>query len=105
MVVKLKWVFPSGIPLWFCWYIGITSVGILFVIFIHRRLGTNSVWRPFVSLLLFAIPGDSFSGIPPWFPQLGFTLIVLLDRNYVFPRRGFTVLLLSWGTPFPEDLY
>ena len=53
----------------------------------------------FGSLLLFVIPRDSFSGIPPCFTSLGFTLIVSFARNSVFPRRGFTVLLLSWGTP------
>ena len=68
--------------------------------FSRRRLGTNSFWCPFRSLLLFAIPGDSFLGIPPCFPPLGFILIVLFARNSVFSRRGFTVLLLSWGTPY-----
>ena len=52
------------------------------------RLGTNSFWRPFGSLLLFAIPGDFFSGIPPCFPLLGFTLIVLFARNSVSPVGG-----------------
>ena len=32
------------------------------------RLGTNYFCRPFGSLLLFAIRGDSFLGIPPCFP-------------------------------------
>ena len=64
----------------------------------RRRLGTNSVWRPFGSLLLFAISRDSFLGIPYFFPLLVFTLIVSFARNSVFPRMGFTVLLLSWGS-------
>ena len=62
-------------------------------------LRTKSFWRLFRSLLLFEILGDSFSGISPCFPPLVFTLIVLLARNSVFPRSGFTVLLLSWGNP------
>ena len=40
------------------------------------RLRTIFVWRPFGSLLGFAIPRDSFSRIPPCFPPLGFTLVV-----------------------------
>ena len=66
------------------------------------RLGTNSFWHPLGFLLIFAIPGDSFFGIPPCFPLLGFTLIFLFARNSVFSRRGFTVILLSWGTPSIE---
>ena len=41
--------------------------------------------------------------IPPCFPLLGFTLLVSFAKNSVFPRRGFTVLLLSWGTPYFHD--
>ena len=39
-------------------------------------------------------------GIPPCFSSLGFTLIISFARNSVFPRRGFTVLLLSWRTTY-----
>ena len=63
-------------------------------------LGTNYFCCPFGSLLLFAIRGDSFSGIPPCFPPLGVYLNSSFARNSVFPHRGFTVLLLSWGTPY-----
>ena len=56
--------------------------------------------RPFGSLLLFAIPGDSFLGIPPCFAPLGFTLIVLFAKKSVSSRRGFSVVLFYWGTPF-----
>ena len=91
---SLRWFLSA-----FAGYVELLLLGSLLE-FPRGRLGTNSVWRPFGSLLLFAIPGDSFSGIPPCFPPLGFTLIVLFARNYAFPHRGFTVLLLSWGTPF-----
>ena len=64
------------------------------------RLGTNFVWRSFGSLLGFAIPGDSFSRIPPCFPPLGFTLIVSFARNSISSRMGINVFLLSWGTAY-----
>ena len=62
-------------------------------------LGTNTFWRLFGLLLLFAILGDSFTRIPPCFPLLRFTLIVSFARNSVFLRRGCTVLIISWRTP------
>ena len=62
--------------------------------FPRGRLGTNFVWRPFGSLLGFAIPGDSFSGIPPCFPPLGFTLIVC-SRGTTFPP-----LVVYCSSPF-----
>ena len=99
LVVLFKWGFLSGIPLCFRWYRGLTSAGILIGIS-RGRLGTNSFCSLFGSLLLFAIRGDSFSGVPPCFPPLGVYLNSSFARNSVFPRRGFTVLLLSWGTPF-----
>ena len=68
--------------------------------FSRGRLGTNSFCCPFGSLSLFVICGDSFSGIPPFFPPLGVYLNSLFARNSVLPRRGFTMLLLSWGTPW-----
>ena len=58
------------------------------------RLGNNSVWHPFGSPLGFAIPGDSFSGIPPFFPLLGFTLIIRLRGTTFSPVGG--LLLFSF---------
>ena len=72
--------------------------------FTRGRLGTNSFCCPFGSLLLFAIRGDSFSEIPPCFPPLGVSLNSLFARNSVFPCRGFTVLLLSWGNPSARSM-
>ena len=69
----------SGIPLRFCWCLGINSfwrqLGSLLELSCWH-LGINSVWRQLGSPLVFAIPGDSFSRIPPCFPPLGFTLVV-----------------------------
>ena len=82
----------SGIPLCFLWCLGITSfwrpLGSSLEIF-RGRLGTNSVWRPFGSPLGFGIPGDSFSGIPPCFPPLGFNLIVCSRGTTLSPVGGF----------------
>ena len=50
-------------------------------------------------LLGFAIPGDSFSGIPPCFPPVGVYSDCLFVGNYISPRCGCLILLLSWGTP------
>ena len=57
--------------------------------FSRGHLVTNFVWRPLGSPLGFAIPGDSFSGIPPCFPPLGFTLIVLSWGTIFSPVGGF----------------
>ena len=64
----------------------------------------DSVWNQLGSLLGFAITGDSFSGISPCFPPLGFTLLIFL-WNYIFPSSGFTILLISWGTTYTLHLY
>ena len=72
--------------------------------FTRSRLGTNSFWHLFGLLLLFAIPWDYFSGIPPCFTPLGFNLIISFSRNSLFPNSGFTVLLLSWGTPYNDEI-
>ena len=55
--------------------------------FSRRCLGTNSIWRPFGSPLGFAIPGDSFPGIPPCFPPLWFILI-FRSRGTTFTPVG-----------------
>ena len=91
----------SGISLLFRWCLGI-------IFFSHQlrssleisrgHLGTNSVLRPLGSPLGFGIPGDSFSGIPPCFPLVGVYPDCLFAGNYIFPRWGFPILLLSWGT-------
>ena len=61
----------SGIPLCFLWRLGINSfwrqLGYLLAL-PRWHLGINSVWCHIGSLLGFAIPGDSFSGIPPCIP-------------------------------------
>ena len=76
----------SGVPLRFRWRLRINSfwrqIGSSLE-FSCGNLGINSVWRQLKSPLGFAIPRDSFSGITPWFPPLGFTLLVC-----------------SWGTTF-----
>ena len=51
------------------------------------HLGINSIWRQLRSPLGFAIPGDSFSGIPPCFPLLGFTLLICSCGTTYFPVR------------------
>ena len=82
----------SGIPLCFRWCLGITSFWRPLGSSLEssrRRLGNNSVWRPFRSPLGFAIPWDSFSGIPPCFPPLGFTLIFRSRGTTFFPVGGF----------------
>ena len=88
------WVFPFA----FAGTADLFPLGFLLE-FSCGRLRTNSFCCLFGSLLLFAIRGDSFSGIPPCFPPFGVYLNSLFPRNSVFHRRGFTVLLLSWGTP------
>ena len=76
----------SGIHLCFRWHLGINSfwrqLGSLLELF-RWHLRINSVWSGLGSPLGFAIPVDSFSGISPCFPLLGFTL-----------------LICSWGSTF-----
>ena len=87
----------SGIPLRFCWCLRINSfwfpLGSLLE-FSCGHLGTNSVWRPLGSPLEFVIPRDSFSGIPPCFPPLGFNLIVRSRGTTFSPVR------VSYSYPF-----
>ena len=140
----------SGIPLWFCWRLGINSfwcqlgsslelsrwhlginslwrqlgsplgfaipwdsfLGIPLCInsfwcqlgssfeLSHWHLGINSIWRQLGSPLGFAIPIDYFSGIPPCFPPVGVYSAYSFVGNYIFPRWGFTIILLSWGTTY-----
>ena len=87
-----------GFPFSFAGTVDLLQLGFLLE-FSCGRLGTNSFCRPFGSLFLFAIRGDSFSGIPPCFPPLGVYLNSSFARNSVFPRREFNVILLSWGNP------
>ena len=108
----------SGIPLHFCWRLRINcfwrQLGSLLELS-RLHLGINSVWRQFGSPLGFAIPGDSFSGIPPCFPPFGFTLLICscgttfsplgvyysspLLENYIYPQVGLPALrlLTSWN--------
>ena len=86
-----------GIPLCFRWCLGINSLkrqlGSLLE-FSRGHLGTNSFWRQLESPLGFVIPGDSFSGIPPGFPLLEFTMIVNLWGTTFSPVGG--LLLFSF---------
>ena len=59
-----------GFPFAFAGTADLLPLGFLLE-FSRGRLGTNSFCLPFGSLLLFAIRGDSCSGIPPCFPPLG----------------------------------
>ena len=52
--------------------------------FPRGRLGNNSFWQPFGSLLLFAIPGDSFLGIPPCFSPYGVYRYSTLLGNSIY---------------------
>ena len=91
----------SGIPLRFCWRLGINSfwrqLGSLLE-FSRGHLGINSVWRKIGSTLGFAIPGDSFLRYSYLFPPVGVYSAYLFVGNYISPRWRFTILLLSWGT-------
>ena len=91
-----------GIPLRFRCCLGINSFWHQLgssLEFSRGHLGTNYVWRQLGSHLGLTIPGDYFSGIPPCFPLLGFTLIVCSWESTFPPRWGFPILLLSWGNP------
>ena len=56
----------------------------------------------------FAIPGDSFSGLPPCFPLLGFTLLIS-SWGTIFPLLGFYYYYTFLGnymdpeTEIPDD--
>ena len=85
--MKIPGDYFSGIPLRFCWCLGINSfwrsLGYLLELS-GWNLGINPVWRQLGLTLGFAIPIDSFSGITLCFHPLGFTLLISL-----------------WGTTFP----
>ena len=105
MGVKIKGDYFSGVPLCFRWCLGITSFlrPLRYSLeFSRRRLGTNSVWRSFGSPLVFAIPGDSFSGIPPCFPPLGFTLIVRSRVTTFSPVGVFLFFSFLGGLHLPR---
>ena len=97
--VKIPGYYFSGIPLRFCWRLRINSfwhqLGYSLE-FSRGHLGTNSVWRPLGLSLGFAIPRDSFSGIPPYFPLLGFTLIIR-SRGTTFSPVGGLLLFFFLG--------
>ena len=89
--VKIPGDFFSGIPLRFRWCLGISSfwrqLGCLLE-FSCGHLENNSFWRQLGSPLGFVIPGDSFSGIPPCFPLMGFTLLICLRGITWSPIEG-----------------
>ena len=89
---------PWGIDLCVCWYRGITSAGILV------GISLQAPWNYFLLApvqIAFVIhdPWRFLLGDSSLFSPVGVYLNSLFARNSVFPRRGFTVLLLSWGTP------
>ena len=90
-----------GIPLRFRWLLGINSFWIQLGFLLGLScwyLRINFVWRQLGSPLVFAIPRYSFSGIPPCFPLLGFTLLIRSCGTAFSPVWGFTIIILSWGT-------
>ena len=97
--MKIPGDYFSGIPLGFCWRLGINSFWCQFgssLEFSRWHLGINSVWRQLGLPLGFAIPGDSISGIPPCFPPLGFTLLIC-SWGITFHTIGGLLLLSFLG--------
>ena len=89
------------IPLCFLWHLGTNYFKrqLRSSLELSRwRVGINSIWRQLGNPLGFAIPGYSFSGISPFSPPVGVYYSYSFVWNYIFPRWGFTILLLSWGT-------
>ena len=85
----------SGIPLYFLWRLGINSFWSQLrssLEFSRWNLGINSVWRQLGSPLVFAIPRDSLSGIPQFFPPLGFDLIIRSCGTTFSPVGGLLFL-------------
>ena len=70
------------------WHLGINTfwrqLGSLLE-FSSQYLGNNSVWIQIGSPLGFAIPGDSFSRIPPCSPPLVFTFLIRQCGTKYFP--------------------
>ena len=89
--MKIPGDFFSGIPLRFRWCLIINSFWCQLgpsLEFSRGHLGINSVWCQLGSPLGFAIPVDSFAGIPPCFPPLGFTLLIRLRGTTFSPVGG-----------------
>ena len=87
----------SGIHPCFFWRLGINSFWRQLgssLEFSCWHIGINSVWWQLRSPLGFEISGDSFSGILPCFPLLGFTMIILLCGT-TFPPLG-----VYYSSPF-----
>ena len=79
LVMKIPGDYFSGITLCFRCRLGINSFWqqLESSLEISRRhLGTNYVWCQLGLSLGFAIPGDSVSWIPPYYPPLWFTLLI-----------------------------
>ena len=79
-----------GIPLRFCWCLVINSFWHQFgslLEFSCGNIATNFVWRQLRSPLGFAIPGDSFLGIPPCSPRWGL-LWFFVHGELHFPPLG-----------------
>ena len=78
----------SGILLCFRWHLRINyfwlQLGSLLE-FSCWNLGNDSFWRQLGSPLGFGIPGDSFSGIPLCFTQLGFIMLIRSWGTTYFP--------------------
>ena len=86
-----------GIPLFFCWHLRINSFWFQLISLLKLsrwHLVINYVWRQLGSPLGFSIPVYSFSGIPPCFPPLGFTLNIRSCGTTFSPVRG--LLLFSF---------
>ena len=87
----------SEIPLCFCCRLGINSFwrqhGYLLEFFCLHLI-INSVWRQLRCPLVFLTPGDSFLGIPPCFPLLGFTQLIC-SCGTTFPPLG-----VYYSSPF-----
>ena len=97
MGMKITGYSLSGIPLCFCWRLGINSFWLQLGSSLELsrwHLGINSLWRQLGSPLGFAIPRDSFSGIPLSFPPLGFHLLIHLWGTTFSPVGG--LLLFSF---------
>ena len=83
-------IFLLGIPLCFCWRLGINSFWLQLVSLLELsrwHLKINSVWCHIRSPLRFAIPGDSFSVIPPCFLLLGLLWLFVCGELHFPPLR------------------
>ena len=92
-----------GIPLCFRCHLGITSFWrqLRSLLELSRwHLGIISFKRQLGYSLGLGITGDSFSLIPICFPPVWVYYDYPFVGNYIFPRLGFTMILLSWGTTY-----